>query len=147
MDTLLTPREADSARTNATFRRGRRLAIALSGVTAILYAFIATNVITVLQGPSDEVATAQLAFAAPAAALYVVGMVVLVRSDRRWLWAGGAFLQIAIIGMYFNVAPQRTPPFEVWGIAIRVVQLALTVTLVYLVVRAPLPGGPAQRNR
>jgi hypothetical protein len=39
---------------------------------------------------------------------------------------------------YFNLAAQRTPAYEVWGILIRIAQLMILIALVYLEVRLPL---------
>ena len=52
----------------------------------------------------------------------------------------------AVIYTYFNLASQRTPAFEVWGILIRIAQVMILVALVYLEVRLPLehPAGPAR---
>ena len=37
--------------------------------------------------------------------------------------------------MYFGASAQRTPPFEMWGLLIRVAQAVLFVALVILAVR------------
>ena len=40
--------------------------------------------------------------------------------------------------MYVAVSPQRTPPFEQWGILIKVLQVAILASLAYLVIRQPV---------
>ena len=77
----------------------------------------------------------QLGFALPAAGAYLLGAGLLWWFDRRWLWVAGALLQVLVIAMYFAVAPQRDPTFEVWGLIIRVLQFGLLATLTYLVLR------------
>ena len=72
----------------------------------------------------------------------------LLRYDQRRLWVLGALLQVAVIAQYLNLASEREPPFEPWGIGIRVVQAALLAVLVLLAIvparpRAPAPDPPA----
>jgi peptidoglycan/LPS O-acetylase OafA/YrhL len=127
------------AATGATRRRAARLATAaLSLLVAVLYALIASGLVTVLDGPTA--ARDQLAFATPAAVVYLVGAVLLLRFDQRRLWILGALLQAAVIAQYLNLASEREPPFEPWGIAIRVAQGALFVLLAILAI------GPARRD-
>jgi peptidoglycan/LPS O-acetylase OafA/YrhL len=139
----LTPEPTDpgpaAESTVAARRRVARLAAAtLSSVIAVLYALIASGLVTVLDGPTA--ARDQLAFATPAAVVYLVGAVLLLRFDQRRLWVLGALLQAAVIAQYLNLASEREPPFEPWGIAIRVVQAALLAVLVVLAI------GPARQH-
>ena len=48
--------------------------------------------------------------------------------------------------MYIQVAPNRTPPFEMWGILIKVLQVAILAALVYLVVELPVAGTVHRRD-
>jgi hypothetical protein len=109
----------------------RIVAAIASAATTLMYLLIAFHVVAVVQPYADQT----WAFA-PAAA-YALGTALLVVFDRRLLWVLGAVLQVLVIAMYFNVAPQRTPAFEVWGILIRVAQFILLGTLAYLVMRKP----------
>jgi hypothetical protein len=111
-------------------RVARLVAAGLALVVTLLYALIATGLATVLEGPNS--ARDQLAFATPAAAVYLVGAVLLLRVDQRRLWALGALLQVAVIAQYLNLASEREPSFEPWGIAIRVAQAALLTVLALL---------------
>ncbi len=47
----------------------------------------------------------------------------------------GAVLQALIIFMYFTLAAERIPEFEVWGILLRVVQIPLLGAITYLAIR------------
>lgn len=124
----------DPQRETAHRRRTiRYVAAPLCAVTAVLYLLIGLRVLIVLDGNADQ--TWGLA---PAAA-YALGAGLLVAYDRRLLWILGAILQVFVIYTYFNLASQRTPAFEVWGIVIRVVQVMILIALVYLEVRLPLP--------
>jgi hypothetical protein len=105
-------------------------------VTAGLYAVIATGVVTVLEGPADQVAATQTSFGAPAAIAYALGVFLLLRYDRWIVWVLGALLQMLVVAAYFNVAGERVPAFETWGITIRVLQIALLAVLVALAIRA-----------
>jgi hypothetical protein len=45
-------------------------------------------------------------------------------------------MQVMVIAMYVAIAPERDPSFEIWGITLRVLQVAMIVVLVTLLVRA-----------
>ena len=125
-------------RTAAGRRRVARLVAAgLALIVTLLYALIASGLVTVLERPTA--ARDQLAFATPAAAVYLVGAVLLLRVDQRRLWSLGALLQVAVIAQYLNLACEREPSFEPWGIAIRVVQAALLAVLVLLTIGSVRP--------
>jgi peptidoglycan/LPS O-acetylase OafA/YrhL len=138
---------ARSPSSASTGRRVARLAAAaLALLVALLYALIAGGLVTVLDGPTA--ARDQLAFATPAAVAYLVGAVLLLRSDQRRLLVLGALLQVAVIAQYLNLASEREPPFEPWGITIRVAQAALLAVLVLLAIgptrhHVPRPDLPA----
>lgn len=103
-------------------------AAGLSGITALLYLLIGLNVVSIGEITPEE----QTAFALPAAAVFLGGLIVALLWDKRWLWLVGALGLTLIIVMYFNLASQRVPDYEVWGILIRVVQVPLLVSLLYL---------------
>jgi hypothetical protein len=115
-------------------RRVRYAAAAASALTAVLYFGIGAGVLEVV----DEAAANgrdMVQFGVSAGAAFVVGTILLLAFDRRLLWLLGALLQLGVVGMYFAIATQRTPSFEVWGVLIKVLQLALLAGLVYLVAR------------
>jgi hypothetical protein len=80
----------------------------------------------------DKGAGDMLAFGLGAASMFLLGAGLLLLTDRRWLWAAGALLQVAVIAMYIGVAPSRTPSFETWGLLLRILQIPLLVILVWL---------------
>jgi hypothetical protein len=108
----------------------RWMAVALSGLVAFLYLLIGLNVVSLGNITEGE----QRAFGLPAFVVFAGGAIVAVIWDKRWLWIVGAVGLVLIIAMYFNLAPERDPRYEVWGILIRVVQLPLLAGLVYLAV-------------
>lgn len=144
MHTILARSDVDAfgvpQSTSPQRQRLRSIAVVLAAGVAVLYVLIATHLVTVIDGPAEQVARDQLSFAAPAAALYALGALLLWRFDRRWMWVLGAVLQVLVIAMYFTVAGERDPAFEVWGVGIRVLQFGLLVPLVLLAARRPRGG-------
>lgn len=122
-------------RTKAVKRQTIRYwAALLAGATAAMYFLIGFCVVSVIEAPcADQV------FGTYAAVAYVLGMVLLLTFDNRLLWGLGAALQVMVIFMYFNLAAQRVPAYEVWGILLRVVQVVLLLALVYLAIRPTTP--------
>lgn len=114
----------------------RHVAAGLCLATAVVYAAIGLGVVTVVDEVSPD-APPMLMFGVSAAATFILGAALLARLDHRALWAAGAVYQIGVIVAYVNVAPQRTPPFEAWGILIKVLQLGILLALAYLLVRSP----------
>ena len=43
--------------------------------------------------------------------------------------------QLFVYWAYFDISKTRTPPFETWGIALRIIQIPLLVCLAYLALR------------
>jgi deazaflavin-dependent oxidoreductase (nitroreductase family) len=79
-------------------------------------------------------------FGALAGGAFVLGALLLVLSDRRWLWIAGLLFQVFVYWAYVDVSKSRTPPFEAWGITLRVIQVPLVIALAYLVWRVPEPA-------
>jgi hypothetical protein len=115
----------------------RYTAAAVAASMALIYFGIGLGVLDV--GGSEADQTFLIVFGGLAGGAFLLGALLLVRFDRRWLWVVGAVFQIFVYWAYFNVAKTRTPPFEVWGIALRIIQLPLLAALIYLAVRAPEP--------
>ncbi len=127
----------------------RRLRFATGGLAlanAVVYALIGAGVVAVSDASAGEAASLA-AFGAVSAAAFVLGAVLLWATDRRWLWLLGALFQAFVIVAYLGVAPQRTPPYEPWGVALKLAQVLLLVMLAYLAVtaaparRAPVAAG------
>ncbi|MHB1413943.1 MAG: hypothetical protein ACYC1C_01730 [Chloroflexota bacterium] len=111
----------------------RFFAVAMSGAAALIYFLIGLQVLPVLETTQD-----QTVFGIIAGLGYALGVVLLLAFDRRVLWVLGAALQLLALYTYFNVASQRTPPYEFWGLLLKVMQLVILVALVYLAIRPPL---------
>lgn len=125
-------------------RTVRYAAAGLSAAMAAVYFLIGIGVLHVVEThPGDP---SLLSFGLPASGAFLLGSLLLVLFDRRALWILGAVLQALVVLGYFAVAASRTPAFEVWGIALRLIQIPLFVALVYLIVRAPERAGRASRT-
>ncbi|MGZ6274108.1 MAG: hypothetical protein ACXWM8_07445 [Candidatus Limnocylindrales bacterium] len=127
---------ADATDERIRRRRVRHIAAALSVATALLYFLIGVGVLTVVAGTAKD-APPMLVFGASAGAAFMLGAVLLLAFDNRALWILGALFQVGVVVMYLNVSAQRTPPFEIWGILIKILQVAILGALVYLLVRSP----------
>ena len=119
----------------STDNRLRYVAAFIAALTAIVYFMIGFNVVSVL----DEVtlASADQTFGLYAGIAYVLGALLLVAVNRRMIWTLGALLQIFVIFTYFDLASQRSPAFEIWGILLRIAQFILLVMLAYLAIHTP----------
>lgn len=141
---------------NADTKEGTRIlvrhtAAALAGITSLMYILIGLQVLSVLDRPEEQVV-----FGLTAGSAFLVGVLVIERFDRRVVMGLGAAAQAFIIYIYFDLASQREPSFEIWGIVIRVIQVALFATLLYLAMRPragptseemPVAVGDSNRNR
>lgn len=111
----------------------RAVGAALAGTMATIYFLIGLGVFNVVTDkPADA---SMLGFGASAGAMFLLGAILLLAFDRRWLWVAGAILQVLVAAMYIAVAPDRDPHFEVWGITLRVIQVGLFAALAYLALR------------
>jgi hypothetical protein len=130
---------------NATLSRTQRtldaLRLAVAGVaaaSAVVYLLIGLERITVVEvGPNDP---SLLWFGIPASLAFLFGAVVVLVTERRLWWVLGAVFQVFAIAAYVNVASSRTPPFEVWGIGLRVAQVLMLAGLVVLLALYPRRG-------
>ena len=134
---MTTPIRAPRAPVPGYLRALRGVTAALATAAAVVYLLIGFEVLRVVEvGPSDP---SLLWFGLPAAAAFLFGAVVILVSERMLLWALGAFFQVFTIFAYVGVAEGRTPSYEFWGIALRVVQALILVALVVLISRYPQP--------
>lgn len=135
---------ANHDRSEAARLRATRIAVAvLAAAAALVYALIGFEVLSIGETKAGD--PSLLWFGVPAALAFAFGAVAVIASDRKLVWALGALFQVFVIWAYFEVAPQRTPPFEVWGILLRVAQVAMLAGLAYMLVRHPAPWRQARR--
>jgi hypothetical protein len=105
------------------------VAVACSAAIALVYLALFTGLLDL---PGAE--TGELGILGVAGGVFAVLAGLLWWLHSRVLWAIGAVLQVLLAWMYVAVAPEREPAFEVWGVTIRALSLALLVALVSLLV-------------
>lgn len=124
-------------------RRVRYAAAGLAATMAAIYYLIGLGVLDVGGGQAKDPGFL-LVFGALAGSAFLLGAILLVRVDRRWLWAVGVAFQLFVYVAYVQVSAQRTPPFELWGMTLRVIQAPLLLALAYLAAR-PLDNAPIEQ--
>lgn len=122
-------------------RNIRYVAAALAATIALIYFLIGAGVITVVTPVAGD--NSMVVFGASAGTAFLLGAALLFAFDRQMLWIVGAVLQLLVVWGYVAVAPDRTPSFEAWGISLRILQIPLIASLVYLA----LPSGRSLRAR
>jgi hypothetical protein len=115
-----------------TTRPAVYLAAGFCLLIAAVYLMIGLTVVTVIQ-PSDD----QPVFGFIAAAAFAGSAMILLAVRRRIVWIALAAVQVFIAFTYFDLAAERVPAFEPWGIVLRILQIPLLAALGYLVVRTP----------
>jgi hypothetical protein len=110
----------------------QRTAAAISTLIAVLYGLIWAGVLSVV----TEAEPGELGVLGVASVVFLVSAALIWRFASHLLWIGTAVLQVLVIWMYVAVGAERDPAFEVWGISIRVAQVALIGVLVALLVRS-----------
>jgi peptidoglycan/LPS O-acetylase OafA/YrhL len=127
-------RRIETVRRPGSLPRAPRIALlvatASAAVMAVIYLLIGTETLSVIEPVTD-----QPTFGYAAAAAFGVLAVVVYQSRRRLVWVAAALMQLFVAFVYFNLADQRTPHFEMWGITLRIIQIPLIAALVYLAIR------------
>ncbi len=114
----------------------QRTAAGIAVFIAVLYGLIWAGALTVV----DQAEVGDLGILGVAGVVFLVLAALLWRFASRVLWLGTAVLQAVMIWMYVVISAERDPPFEVWGISIRVAQVALIGVLVTLLVQGTRRG-------
>jgi peptidoglycan/LPS O-acetylase OafA/YrhL len=116
----------------------RHLGALASAAMAAIYFLIGLRVLDIGGSTSGETVDLAL-FGFSAGTAFLLLAVSLLSTDRRWMWVLAAMLQLWVYVIYLSVSGTREPPFEMWGITLRIIQLPLLVVLVYLSWKAPPP--------
>lgn len=116
----------------ASTDRRRYAAVGLCLGIAVLYGLIWSGAVPAIDGaePGDR------AILGVAGVLFVLLAGLLWWVRHRALWVATILLQLAMIAMYVAVGAEREPPFELWGLAVRVLQVVLIVVLASSLVTA-----------
>lgn len=121
-------------------QRVRSLGALASGTMAVIYYLIGLGVLGIGGSTSGEsVDLAMFGFSAGTA--FLVQALLLLRTDRRWVWVLSAIFQVWVAIVYVMVSGTREPPFELWGIVLRLLQVPLLVVTAYLAWKAPTTRG------
>jgi glucose dehydrogenase len=118
--------------TNIGTRGLQRTAAGICVLIAALYGLIWAGALTVV----TESEPGELGILGVAGVVFLVLAALLWRFASRVLWLGTTILQALMIWMYVVIGAERVPPFEFWGISIRVAQVALIGVLITLLVRS-----------
>ena len=115
-------------------RVARAVAIVASLVAGAIYLLIGLGVLFIgestQEGPTDL-----FSFGAMMAAISLVGAVVVWRFHGRLAWATVAVFQVIPLVGYVAFASLREPPFELWGLLIKVAQAVVLGAMAYVLVR------------
>jgi hypothetical protein len=108
----------------------RDVAVALSGACAAVYFAIGLGL--VYEQPEQGVRL--WAFGFSAAFAFALGAALLLARPGRIVWILGALFMVLVLVAYVLVAPNRHPSFELWGISLKVAQIAILASLLGLLV-------------
>jgi hypothetical protein len=112
------------------------MAAAAAATMAVIYFLIGLRLLDI--GGSSTTEQVDLGmFGASAGTAFLVIAVLALAADRRWIWVAAATFQLFVYVTYFATSGIRVPPFETWGLTLRLVQVPLLVALIYLSVKAP----------
>jgi len=112
----------------------RLIGAACAAVMAAIYYLIGLGLLNVGAAADGSDASSMLVFGGLAGSAFLLGAILLVLFDRRWIWWLGLIFQLFVYFAYVQVSGIRNPPFEMWGISLRIIELPLTIVLVYLAV-------------
>jgi hypothetical protein len=117
-------------------RTVRLTAATASAAMAFIYFLIGLGVLSIGGSSSGETVDLRV-FGLSAGSAFLVLAALLALTDRRWLWVLAAIFQAWVYVIYFAVAPGREPPYEFWGITLRIIQVVVFAGLIYLAWKAP----------
>jgi len=106
----------------------RYVAIALCAACVLGYAAIGAGLI--YPQTADGVSLPRFGFSTAAA--FGLGVALLAVRPGRVVWTLGAAFMVFVIVAYVLVAPERQPPFEAYGIALKLAQAAILAALLGL---------------
>jgi hypothetical protein len=109
----------------------RYLGAAAAALMAAIYFLIGIGVLDVGGTTSGETPD-QLGFGLSAGSAFLLTAALLLLTDRRWVWVIATVFQVLVLVIYIGASAIRVPPFEVWGITLRVIQLPLLLAVGWL---------------
>jgi hypothetical protein len=109
----------------------RYLGAAAAALMAGIYFLIGVGVLDIGGTTSGETPD-QFGFGFSAGSAFLLTAVLLLLTDRRWIWILAAVFQVLVLVIYIGASAVREPPFEIWGITLRVIQLPLLLAVGWL---------------
>jgi hypothetical protein len=113
------------------WRTLRLAAAALSATCAVIYLAIGAGWLLPVSVAGDA-RVGLLVFGLLAGGAFAAGCLLLLVVEWRSVWLLGAAFQVFAIVAYVQVAEKRDPPFEFWGIFLKVLQVVILVALALL---------------
>jgi hypothetical protein len=105
-------------------------------VMAGIYYLIGLGVLNV-GGTVDGGSTDSFGFGVGAGTAFLIVAALLLFTDKRWIWVLALGFQVLVFVIYVAASGIRVPPFEIWGITLRTIQVLVIGCLVYLAVDTP----------
>jgi hypothetical protein len=120
----------------------RSVAAASAATMAAIYFLIGLGALDIGGGSTGEQVDLGI-FGTSAGSAFLLIAALALATDRRWMWALAALFQVFVFVTYFGTSAIREPPFELWGLTLRLLQVPLFGALVYLSVKGP-SSSPAE---
>jgi hypothetical protein len=114
----------------------RRIGATGALLMAAIYYLIGLGVLSV-GGSTTSEPIDMFAFGIGAGTAFLVIAVLFLLTDQRWIWFLALLFEVLVFVIYVAVSGSRVPQFEIWGLTLRAIQLAVIAVLVYLTVHAP----------
>ena len=116
--------------------RVRRAAAVTAGIIAVLYVLTGTGWVAVTAEQEPGVIPPLLV----GAVAYALLSALLVLARGRGPLVAGVALQVPALLLYVAIAAERIPAFEVWGLTIKALQVALLAACLALIARTRSPA-------
>jgi hypothetical protein len=115
----------------------RNVVVALCGACALVYFAIGLGLVYEQKPEGVQL----WAFGFSAALAFGLGVVLMLARSGRVVWILGALFMVLAIVAYLAVSPRRDPSFEIWGISLKIAQVAILAALLGLLVHDRSPHG------
>ncbi len=112
----------------------RNVVLVLTAACVVVYAAIGAGLIYGQSMRTTDDGPQLWVFGFSAAAMFALGLALMLLRPGRLVWALGALWMVGVIVMYINVAPTRDPHYEIWGISLKIDQAITLVALLGLLV-------------
>jgi hypothetical protein len=118
-----------------TIPHARWVGTAAAALSAMLYALIGVEILTIGDARSGE--NDLLAFGLTAGIAFVLVALVVAFAKSRWLLSLAGLFDVVVLVGYFAFAEMREPAFELWGLFVKLCQMIVLAAIAYVLVRWP----------